>query len=174
MAVLPIIKLGHPSLRKKAKEINEINEINDEIRELAANMIDTMRINEGIGLAGPQVNILKRIFVIDLTIIDENLEPKAYLNPKILSKAGSDVMEEGCLSIPDVRGDVERPFRVEVEYQTLDGEMVREEMDDLLARVYQHELDHLNGVLFIDYISTLRRKLLEPQLKKIREAHSIL
>ena len=171
MAVLPIIKLGHPSLRKKAEGINEINE---NIRELAANMIDTMRINEGIGLAGPQVNVLKRIFVIDLTMIDETLEPKAYLNPKILSKENSDVMEEGCLSIPDVREDVERPFTLEVEYQTLDGEIVREEMDDLLARVYQHELDHLNGVLFIDYISTLRRKLLEPQLKKIREAYSIL
>ena len=171
MAVLPIIKLGHPSLRKKAEEISEIN---DEIRELAANMIDTMRVNEGIGLAGPQVNVLKRIFVIDLTIIDETLEAKAYLNPKILSEDGSEVLEEGCLSIPEVREDVERSFTLKVEYQTLNGETVQEELDDLPARVFQHELDHLNGVLFIDHISTLRRKLLEPQLKKIREAYSIL
>jgi len=171
MAVLPIIKLGHPSLRKKAQDIHEIT---DEIRELAANMIDTMRVHEGIGLAGPQVNVLKRIFVIDHTIIDETLEPKAYINPKILSEDGSDLMEEGCLSIPEVREDVERPFTLNVEYQTLEGETVQEELDDLPARVFQHELDHLNGVLFIDHISTLRRKLLEPQLKKIREAHSIL
>lgn len=171
MAVLPIIKLGHPSLRKKAEKIKEIN---NEIRELAANMIDTMRVHEGIGLAGPQVNVLKRLFVIDLTIIDETLEPKAYLNPKILSKDGSELMEEGCLSIPEVREDVERPFTLKVEYQTLEGETMQEELDDLPARVFQHELDHLNGVLFIDHISTLRRKLLEPQLKKIREAYSIL
>jgi peptide deformylase len=171
MAVLPIIKLGHPALRKEASEISDITE---DIRELAANMIDTMQLHEGIGLAGPQVNVLKRIFVIDLEIIDETLAPKAYINPKILSVDGSDIMDEGCLSIPDVRADVERPFKLEVEYQTLEGETVREEVEELTARVFQHELDHLDGVLFIDKISTFKRKLLEPQLKKIREAHSIL
>jgi peptide deformylase len=171
MAVLPITRLGHPSLRKEAAEISEIT---NEIRELAANMIDTMRLYDGIGLAGPQVNVLKRIFVIDLEIADENLQPKAYLNPKILSLDGSDIMEEGCLSIPDVRAEVERPFKIKVEYQTLEGETVREEIDELTARVFQHELDHLDGVLFIDKISTFKRKLLEPQLKKIREEHSIL
>jgi peptide deformylase len=171
MAVLPITRLGHPSLRKEAAEISEIT---NEIRELAANMIDTMRLYDGIGLAGPQVNVLKRIFVIDLEIADENLQPKAYLNPKILSLDGSDIMEEGCLSIPDVRAEVERPFKIKVEYQTLEGETVREEIDELTARVFQHELDHLDGVLFIDKISTFKRKLLEPQLRQIREAHSIL
>ena len=170
MAVLPIIKLGHPTLRKRAEEISEIT---DDIRELVDNMIDTMRLSEGIGLAGPQVNISRRIFIVDLEMIDETLSPQAYINPEIIESEGSDRMEEGCLSIPDVRADVDRPFSIRVRYQTLDGEMVEEELDDLHARVFQHELDHLDGVLFIDKLPVLQKKLLEPKLKKIREAHSL-
>ncbi|RMF60701.1 MAG: peptide deformylase [Calditrichaeota bacterium] len=171
MAVLPIIKLGHPSLRKRAEEVTEFN---DELKELASNMIETMRVNDGIGLAGPQVNVLKRIFVIDLEQIDENLEPRAYVNPRILSESGSEVMEEGCLSIPGVRADVTRSAEIEVEYQTLEGEVIQETLDDLTARVFLHEYDHLNGVLFIDHISPLQRKLLAPKLKKIEESHSLV
>lgn len=170
MAVLPIIKLGHPSLRKVAEPISEFDE---SLSELADNMIDTMEANEGIGLAGPQVNILKRIFVIDLSLIDETLEPQAYINPEILAVDGLGTMEEGCLSIPDVRADVDRPFALKVAYQTLSGERVEEAIDDLLARVFQHELDHLDGVLFIDKLPTIQRKLLEPQLRKIRSIHSL-
>lgn len=170
MAVLPIIKLGHPSLRKVAEPISEFDEA---LRELAENMIDTMEVNEGIGLAGPQVNILQRIFVIDLSLIDETLEPRAYINPEILSADGLGTMEEGCLSIPDVRADVDRPYSLKVAYQTLNGEQVAEEIDDLLARVFQHELDHLDGVLFIDKLPQIQRKLLEPQLRKIRSSHSL-
>ena len=170
MAVLPIIKLGHPSLRKVAEPISEFDEA---LSELADNMIDTMEANEGIGLAGPQVNILKRIFVIDLSLIDETLEPQAYINPEIRSADGLGTMEEGCLSIPDVRADVDRPFALQVAYQTLSGERVEEAMDDLLARVFQHELDHLDGVLFIDKLPKIQRKLLEPQLRKIRSSHSL-
>ncbi len=172
MAVIPVIKLGHPTLRKKAEAISDA-EINDELRELAHNMIDTMRAHDGVGLAAPQVNISKRMFIIDVGVIDETAEAEAFINPQILSAEGSDTMEEGCLSIPDVNADVTRPFKLKVLYQTLDGETIEEEMEGLLARVYQHELDHLNGVLFIDKISFLQRKLLEPKLKKIREANSL-
>ena len=172
MAVIPVIKLGHPTLRKKAEAIFDA-EINDELRELANNMIDTMRAYDGVGLAAPQVNISKRMFIIDVGIIDETAAAEAFINPEILSAEGSDTMEEGCLSIPDVNADVTRPFKLKVLYQTLDGETIEEEMDGLLARVYQHELDHLEGVLFIDKISFLQRKLLEPKLKKIREANSL-
>lgn len=171
MAVLPIIKLGHPSLRKRAAQISEIT---PEICELAENMVDTMRLNEGIGLAGPQVNVLSRIFVIDHFLIDEESEAQAYVNPRILTAANPEPYEEGCLSIPDVRADVVRPAQIEVEYQSLEGELVREKLDGIAARVFQHELDHLDGILFIDRIPKLKLKLLEPQLKKIREAHSIL
>ena len=171
MAVLTVIKLGHPALRKKAQDIEVFD---DRLAEFARNMIDTMRANEGIGLAAPQVNVLQRMFVIDLEQIDESLSPKAYVNPRILSSSGSETMEEGCLSIPNIRADVIRPATIEVEYQTLEGEKVKETLDGLTARVFQHELDHLNGVLFIDHISVLQRKLLAPKLKKIREAHSLV
>ncbi len=171
MAVLPIIKLGHPTLRKRAEEIADFSE---DLRELAENMVDTMRVNEGIGLAATQVNELKRLFVIDLEAFDENLAPQAYVNPKIISAEGNESLEEGCLSIPEVRSEVDRSFKIEVEYQTLAGETVRETLESLHARVFQHELDHLNGVLFIDRLPLLQLKLLEPKLKKLQEAHSIL
>ncbi|MCK6622976.1 MAG: peptide deformylase [Calditrichaceae bacterium] len=171
MAVLPIIKFGHPTLRKQADEISEFSE---KLRELAENMVDTMRVNEGIGLAATQVNELKRLFVIDLEAFDENLAPQAYVNPKIISAEGNESLEEGCLSIPEVRSEVDRSLKIEVEYQTLEGETVRETLEDLHARVFQHELDHLNGVLFIDRLPLLQRKLLEPKLTKLLEAHTIL
>ncbi len=171
MAILPIVKLGHPALRKRAQEIDRITPA---LKQLAANMIETMRVNEGIGLAANQVNVLQRMFVIDLSLVDENLEARAYINPRILSRNGREVMEEGCLSIPDVRADVERAAIICVEYQTLDGQTVQETLEGLIARVFQHEWDHLNGVLFIDHISPIQRKLIEPQLNKIREANSIL
>jgi peptide deformylase len=171
MAVLPVIKLGHPTLRKKAEEVQNFDR---DLSLLASDLIETMQVYSGIGLAGNQVNILKRIFVIDLSLIDENLSPKAYINPRIISSEGSDSREEGCLSIPDVNADVDRASKIEVEYQTLDGKVVEDTIEDLQARVFQHELDHLNGVLFIDRIPHLQRKLLEPQLKKLMEANSLV
>ena len=171
MAVLPIIKLGHPTLRKKAEPVTEFN---DDLKELAQNMVETMRLNEGIGLAANQVNVLQRVFVIDWQLIDEELDAKAYVNPEILTREGNEIGEEGCLSIPDVRGDVPRAYKITVRYQTLEGETVEEDLEDLPARVFQHELDHLNGVLFIDRISPIQKKLLEPQLTKIRETYSVL
>ena len=170
MAVLPVIQLGHPGLRKRAEEISEISE---ETRMLAQNMIDTMRAHDGIGLAGPQVNVHQRIFIIDFKVIDEEMEAEAFINPRIISAEGEEAMEEGCLSIPDVRSEVTRPVKLVVQYETLDGEEIEEEMEGLPARVFQHELDHLDGVLFIDKLSFLQKKMLEPQLKKIREANSL-
>lgn len=171
MAVLPVIKLGHPTLRKRAEAVDVFDEA---LSQLATNMIETMQVHNGIGLAGNQVNVLKRIFVIDLSLVDETLSPRAYVNPVVLSSQGLDSMEEGCLSIPGVNADVDRATTLEVEYQTLQGELVRETLEGLPARVFQHELDHLNGVLFIDHISPLQRKMLEPQLKKLKEANSLV
>ena len=170
MAIYPVIKYGHPSLRKVASEITDFGE---EIKALSAGLIETMQVNSGIGLAAPQVNILERVFVIDLSLINEDLSPSVYVNPRIISSASFDVLEEGCLSTPGVNADVERALRTVVEYNNLNGEIVQEELEGLHSRVFQHELDHLNGVLFIDKISVLQRKMLEPELKKIMEAHSI-
>ena len=166
-----MIKIGHPTLRKKADEIDIFN---GRLNQLASDMIETMQVYNGIGLAGNQVNVLNRIFVIDFSLIDESLSPEAYINPRIISQDGSGLREEGCLSIPDVNADVERATRIEVEYQTLGGKLIHEEIEDLAARVFQHELDHLNGVLFIDHLSSLQRKMLEPQIKKLMEANSIV
>jgi peptide deformylase len=170
MAVYPVIKYGHPSLRKVAAKITDYGE---ELKTLSEDLIETMQVNAGIGLAATQVNILKRIFVIDLSLINEDLSPSVYINPRIISSQGSDVLEEGCLSIPGVNADVDRSLKTLVEYNNLNGELIQEELDGLHARVFQHELDHLNGVLFVDRISVLQRKMLEPELKKIMEAHSI-
>jgi len=169
MSVLNIIKIGHPTLRKVAKPVEKFDR---ELEQLVLDMIETMRLNEGIGLAAPQVNVSKRLFVIDKKLINEYWEAEAYVNPRILKVDGSNVLEEGCLSIPNIRAEVNRPFKIEVEYQKLDGKKVREEMDDLLARVFQHEFDHLEGVLFVDKISILKKKLLEPQLKEIEQIYT--
>lgn len=171
MSVLPVIKLGHPALRKRAAEIEGYDE---ELKQLASDMIETMQVYNGVGLAGNQVNVLKRIFVIDLSIVDENLAPQAYLNPKIIDSGGSDSMEEGCLSIPEVNADVERAANLQVEYNTMEGELVREDLEGLPARIFQHELDHLDGVLFIDRIPPLQRKMLERKLQKLLEANSLV
>ncbi len=169
MAILPIIKIGHPSLRKVAEPVQDFD---PDLQELAQNMIETMRLNEGIGLAAPQVNILKRLFVIDKELINEEWDAQAYVNPEILDDDGSEKYEEGCLSIPGVRAEVIRPFKIKVRYQTLFGEWVEEELDETVARVFQHEYDHLEGILFIDKISPLKKKLLEPQLKELEGVYA--
>ena len=169
MSVLNIIKIGHPTLRKVAKPVEKFDQ---DLEKLVLDMVETMRLNDGIGLAAPQVNVSKRLFVIDKKLINEEWEAEAYINPKIIKADGSNILEEGCLSIPNIRADVDRPFKIEAEYQTLKGEKVREEIDDLLARVFQHEFDHLEGVLFVDKISILKKKLLEPQLKEIEQIYT--
>ncbi len=169
MAVLPIIKIGHPTLRKVAKPVVDFD---DDLRRFADDLIETMRLNEGVGLAATQVNVLKSVFVIDKNLINEEWEVQAYINPEILKTEGDETSEEGCLSIPGVRADVNRSLKLKVRYQNLSGKTVDEELEGLLARVFQHEYDHLNGVLFIDRIPVLTRKLLDPQIREIQGAYS--
>ncbi len=169
MAVFPIITLGHPNLRKVAAPVEKFD---DDLKELVHNMIETMRVHEGIGLAATQVNIHKRFFVVDLELIDEKLSAQAYVNPEILDSSGSGDFEEGCLSIPGVRAEVRRPTNIKVRYKNIEGETEEKEMDGLLARVFQHELDHLNGILFIDRIPPLKRKLLKPKLLELEGVYT--
>lgn len=170
MALIPIIKIGHPTLRKVAEPVEIFD---DKLRELVENMIETMRVSEGIGLAAPQVNVKRRFFVIDSRLIDEEMEAQVYINPEIISQEGNVILDEGCLSIPGIRAEVNRPDIIKVRYQTIEGKEVTEELKGLFARVFQHELDHLNGVLFIDRIPVLTRKLLEPQIKELEGANII-
>ncbi|MEJ2636068.1 MAG: peptide deformylase [Calditrichia bacterium] len=169
MAVLPVIKMGHPTLRKVAKPVTQFD---IDLENFVSDLIETMKLNDGIGLAAPQVNVSKRLFVVDKELINEDWQAQAYINPEILSREGSERIEEGCLSIPGVRAEVDRPAKIRARYQLLNGKTVEEEMDGVLARVFQHEYDHLEGILFVDKLPLLKRKLLEPQLKELEGAYA--
>lgn len=155
MAIRPILILPDARLRAVADPIVEIDE---EIRTLAKDMLDTMYDAPGIGLAAPQVGVLKRIVVMDLAPEGEEPTPLVMINPEITHFGDQmQVTEEGCLSIPELYYEVERPNSVTVTYTDLDGQEISKEADGKLAVCIQHELDHLDGVLYIDYLSRLKR-----------------
>lgn len=142
MAVYQIVEIGADVLREKAKEVKEVN---SSIIKLLDNMVDTMRAAEGVGLAAPQIGVSKRVIVIQVE--DQLVE---LINPVILEKEGANTAEEGCLSIPNMTGDVVRAAKVRVQGLNRQGEMVDIRADRLLARALQHEIDHLEGILFVD------------------------
>ena len=160
---------GDPVLRKRAEPVTEITEAE---RQLAEQMLLTLEATgNGIGLAATQVGVLKRLIIVDIgEDDDEEYEPLVLFNPEILSAEGEVVVEEGCLSIPDVTADVKRPESIVVEGIDIQSEPVHIETDGLLARVLLHEIDHLNGVLFIDRISGLKRRLLSDELQRLLQA----
>ena len=168
-APLQLRYYGDPVLRKRAEPVAEITEAE---RQLAEQMLETLYVTgNGIGLAATQVGILKRLIIIHIgEEDDEDYEPLVLFNPELLSSEGEIVAEEGCLSIPDVTADVKRPESIVVEGVNLQREAIRIEADGLLARVLLHEIDHLNGVLFIDRISGLKRRLLSEELARIQQA----
>lgn len=168
-APLQLCYYGDPVLRRRAKPVAEITEAE---RQLADQMLETLyATGNGIGLAATQVGVLKRLIIVDIgEDDDETYEPLVLFNPEILSVEGEVVAEEGCLSIPDVTAEVRRPEKVVVEGIDVQGGPVHIEADGLLARVLQHEIDHLNGVLFIDRISGLKRQLLKDELLWIQQA----
>ena len=150
MAVLDIRVLGDPILRERTAPAAAVT---DELRALVADMFETMYAAQGIGLAAPQVGRTERVFVMD---VDEN--PLALINPEIVQHEGSERAEEGCLSIPEIFGDVDRATRVVAHAIDVNGMEFEVEMTGLAARCIQHELDHLDGKLFIDYMSLIKRK----------------
>ncbi|MBC8186268.1 peptide deformylase [candidate division KSB1 bacterium] len=164
MSELRVIKYGNPILRMKAKHIENID---SDVKQLANDMITIMQGEEGIGLAAPQVAESISLLVVDMSLIDEEGEPTAFINPEILTSEGESVLEEGCLSLPDIREDVKRPEIITLRYQNIEGEVSEKRFDELLARVLQHEIDHLNGVLFVDRISSLKKKMFNKKLKEI-------
>ena len=168
-APLQLRYYGDPVLRKKAEPVEEIT---DAELQLAEKMLITMyATGNGIGLAATQVGVLKRFLIVDISeVADEEYEPVMLFNPEILSAEGEAVAEEGCLSIPNVTADVKRPEKVVIEGINVESEQVRIEADGLLARALQHEIDHLNGVLFIDRLSGLKRQLLASKLRQIQLA----
>ena len=157
-----------PVLREKALPVQEITDIE---RKLAADMLTTMYASPiGVGLAAPQVGILKRLIVINLDRDDPEGSPLVLFNPKIQSLEGETIEAEGCLSFPGITADVKRAAKTAVTAQDIDGEPIQIEGEDLLARALQHEIDHLDGVLFIDRVSGLRRQLLRGKLRKLQQS----
>ena len=155
MALRDIIVLPDKRLRLKSKPVAGID---GDLRKLVEDMFATMYEAPGIGLAAIQVGVPLRVVVMDLSKKEAESEPKVFINPEIVwSSEEKSIYEEGCLSIPDIHEDVERPSRVKVKYLDLEGKPQQEDAENLFATCIQHEIDHLNGVLFIDHISKLKR-----------------
>ncbi len=164
MALRDIITLPDKRLRSVSKPVVEIG---DEIRTLVADMFETMYEAPGIGLAAVQVGVPSRVIVMDLSKREAEAEPRVFINPEITwSSEEKSLYEEGCLSIPDVHEDVERPARVKIRYLDLEGKPHEEDAEGLFATCIQHEVDHLNGVLFIDHISKLKRERITKKFTK--------
>jgi peptide deformylase len=155
VSLLDIRVLGAPILRQ---ETNPVTVVTDDVRRLIADMFDTMYAARGIGLAAPQVGRTERVTVIDVARDKAPSQPITLINPEIVLQEGTERGEEGCLSIPEVFGDVDRAARVVVRALDADGQAFEIEGTDLLARCLQHEIDHLHGKLFIDYLSILKRR----------------
>ena len=167
MALLPIIVAPDPRLKVKAKPVGEVT---DRIRKLLADMVETMHAAPGIGLAAPQVGEALRMLVIDIAKDGEPSTPMKIINPEI-TWASAEVVpwEEGCLSLPDQFAEVERPKEVKVRYLDETGKKQEVHATGLLATCIQHEMDHLDGVLFVDHISALRRNMILRKLVKIKK-----
>lgn len=164
MAKLPIITLPDPLLRETSKAVEKID---SDLQRLIDDMLETMYAAPGVGLAAIQVGVPRRLLVLDVEGDEETKKPIAMINPEILT-LGPDkrVYEEGCLSIPDVRIEIERPSTLRLRYTDRDGKVIERDADGLLATAIQHELDHLDGKLIIDFLSRLKRDMVVRRFKK--------
>ena len=164
MAVLPIRFYPDPVLRVRCPEVESFD---GDLERLAEDMIETMYAAPGVGLAAPQVGVELRLAVIDTTAGEESNTLHVLINPEIFDPTGKDTDEEGCLSIPDITEKVTRPEKIRVQALGLDGQPIEFEADGLLARVVCHEVDHLDGVLFVDRLFGLRKERVKRQLRKL-------
>lgn len=165
--IYPIVKLGDPVLERPAETITQFDE---ELKKLVDDMFESMYEAHGVGLAAPQIGIGKRLAVIDVTFKEDPEAKLVLVNPEIIWTDGRQTSEEGCLSIPDFREKVTRARRVTVKAQNLKGEWFEHTGEDLLARAFLHETDHLNGKLYISHVSALKRDLIKRKVKKLIKA----
>lgn len=168
MARLSVLHYPDPRLRKRAQAVTQIDA---STRQLADDMLETMYAERGIGLAAIQVNVQQRVVVVDLSA--QQNEPMTLVNPEVLEKNGEEETEEGCLSVPGFGSLVRRAGQIEYRYRNLDGEEVRDTADGLLAVCIQHEIDHLDGKLFIDYLSPLKVQRLRKKISKLNKARAL-
>ncbi len=164
MTRLTILEFPDPRLRTRATPVAAVDA---PLRELIDDMLETMYAAKGIGLAATQVNIHKRVLVTDVS--EGRDKPRAFISPEILSKEGTEVSEEGCLSVPGYYDEVERAERIRVRALGRDGKIFEEDLDGLLAVCVQHEIDHLDGKLFVDYLSEMKRQRVRKKLEKERK-----
>jgi len=166
MSIRPILTAPDPRLKAVSEPVSRVDE---DIRKLIEDMLESMYAAEGIGLAAIQVGMPKRVLVMDLAQKEGRREPRAYINPKILwASEETTVVEEGCLSVPDVWEEVERPSRIRAEFLDRDGKLQTIEAEGLLATCLQHEMDHLDGILFVDHLSKLKRSITLRKLQKAK------
>jgi peptide deformylase len=165
--ILPILKYGAPELRKVSEPVGHFG---IELEAIVKNMIETMYGSPGIGLAAPQIGLNIKLTTIDLTVGEEAGRLIVLCNPEIISTEGTQKNDEGCLSIPDFSETISRPERMIVRGRDLNGNEITIEADGLLARCLSHEIDHLNGVLFVDHLSPLKRSLIRNRIKKLAKA----
>ncbi|SOC29331.1 peptide deformylase [Thalassospira xiamenensis] len=167
MALRDILIVPDPRLKQECEEVAEVN---DEIRELLDDMLETMYAAPGIGLAAPQIGVMKRVVVMDVSDDKEKPQPLKLVNPEIIWESEDmSVYQEGCLSIPEQYADVERPAEVGLRYLDENGKEHEIEADGLLATCIQHELDHLDGILFTDYLSALKRNMILKKVQKLQK-----
>ena len=166
MAVRPIVKYGHPALHKPSEPVKEID---GTIHELLDDMVETMYAAPGIGLAAPQIAVPLRVIIVDLSVGEEAGQLIKLINPEFVIRQGEQRHDEGCLSVPGFGGSPVRPARVVVKGLDPDGKERTYEGTELLARAFCHEIDHLNGILFIQHLSMLKRDLIKRKIKKMRK-----
>ena len=167
MSKLTVLKFPDPALRRKSAPVESFGR---ELSALAEAMLATMYAEGGIGLAAPQVGESIRLVVTGLYAGDEERErrdPRVYVNPRIISRSGEIVTEEGCLSVPDFTAEVKRAERITLRYDTLEGESKEEQLEELGAVCLQHEIDHLDGKLFVDHLNPVRRQMVKKRLAKL-------
>ena len=165
--IYPIVKFGNPVLEKPAEKVTAFDE---ELKKLVENMFESMYAARGVGLAAPQIGIPRRIAVIDVTFKEDPNAKLVLINPEIIHKQGRHSQSEGCLSIPDFRENVSRAQVVTIRAQDLNGQVFEKTGEDLLARAFLHETDHLNGKLYISHISALKRDLIKRKIRKMVKA----
>ncbi len=161
MSLLPILHFPDPRLRKQAKTVSTVD---DSIRQLVDDMLETMYESKGIGLAATQVNVQKRVVVMDLS--EERDQPMVFINPVITPLNGKQTYDEGCLSVPGFYETIERDDKIKVDFLDKNGDPQTLEADGLLSVCLQHELDHLEGKLFVDYLSTFKRQRIKEKMRK--------
>ena len=165
--IYPIVKYGHEVLEKVAEPVTDFD---SDLEKLVADMFETMYAANGVGLAAPQIGISKRLCVIDVSVGEKPESKLALVNPEIVSTEGKQAQEEGCLSLPEFRADTARPMRATIRAQDIRGQEFTSSGEGLLARAFCHEIDHLNGVLFIQHLSMLKRDSIKRKVRKMVKA----